>query len=75
MHIRVARSRQLGMQRERRAAREQHHWKAIAEQILDRHAGIRGTGIDMHEDGLPSSGREGVATRHMHRHDLMVGRE
>lgn len=53
------------------AAREQHHWKAIAEQILDCHAGIRGTGIDMHEDGLPPSGREGVATRHMHRHDLM----
>ncbi len=71
MHIGVARASQLAMQRMRRAAGEQHHRQAIAEQVLDRHAGIRGAGIDMHEHGLALSGRERVAAGHVHGDDLM----
>jgi hypothetical protein len=31
-----------------RAIGKQHHRQAVAKQILDRHAGVRGAGIDMH---------------------------
>src|SRR5580692_4383782 len=59
------------MQRERRAAGEQQHRQAVAKQILDRHAGIRGARIDMHEHGLRPPGRERIAGRHVHGHHFM----
>ena len=71
MHIAVARARQLAMQRMRRAAREQHHRQPVAKQVLDRHAGVRGAGIDMHQHGLAAPGRQRIATRHMHRDHFM----
>src|SRR6185437_488323 len=71
MHIGVARSRQLAMQRVRRAAGEQHHGQAVAEQILDRHAGVRGTGIDMYQHGLAPAGGKRIAAGHVHRDDLV----
>src|SRR4051794_21228567 len=71
MHIGVARTRQLAMQRIGRAAGEQHHRQPIAEQVLDRHASIRGAGVDMDEHRLSAPGRQRVAAGHVHRDDLV----
>ena len=71
MHIGVARARQFAVQRVRRAAGEQHHRQAIAKQVLDRHAGIRRAGIDMHQHRLGASGRQRIAAGHVHRDDLV----
>ena len=71
MHIGVARARQFAVQRVRRAAGEQHHRQAIAEQVLDRHAGVRRAGIDMHQHRLGASGRQRIAAGHVHRDHLM----
>ncbi len=71
MHIGVARTRQFAVQRIRRAAGKQHHRQAIAKQVLDRHGGIRGAGIDMHQNRLAASRRQGIAAGHVHRDDLM----
>jgi hypothetical protein len=71
MHIGVTRALQLAMQRMRRTAGEQHYRQPIAEQVLNRHAGIRGAGIDMHQHGLRFAGGERVAARHMHGDDLV----
>jgi hypothetical protein len=51
----------------RRATGEQHHREAIAKQVLDRHAGVRGAGIDMHQHGLAAPGCQRIAAGHMHR--------
>src|SRR3954468_4471544 len=59
------------MQRVRRAAGEQHDRQPVAEQVLDRHAGIRGAGIDMDEHRLAAPRGQRVAAGHMHRHDFV----
>src|SRR6185437_9231323 len=71
MHVGVAGTRQFAVQRVRRAAGKQHHRQAIAEQVLDRHAGIGSACIDMHQHGLASAGRERIAAGHVHRDHLM----
>ena len=71
MHIGVARARQFAVQRVGRASGKQHHRQAIAKQVLDRHAGVRGAGIDMHEHRLAASGRQRIAAGHVHRDDLV----
>ena len=71
MHISVARSGQLAMQRVGRAPGEQHDGQPITKQVLDGHAGIGRSGIDMHEHRLPLAGRQRVAAGHMNGDDLV----
>ncbi len=59
------------MQRVRRAAGEQHHRQAVTKQVLDRHAGIGGAGIDMDEHRLAPPGRMRIAAGHVHRDHLV----
>src|SRR6202171_4348077 len=49
-------------------ARNAHRYRANP---AARHAGIRGAGIDMHENRLASSGRQRVAAGHVHGDDLV----
>ena len=54
-----------------RAAGEQHHRQPVAEQVLDRHAGVGGAGIDMDEHRLAAPGRQRIAAGHVHGDDLV----
>jgi hypothetical protein len=65
MNIGVARPQQFAVQGKRRPAGEQHDRQAVAEDILDRHAGVGGAGVNTDEHGLPASGSERVARRHV----------
>src|SRR5436305_12586974 len=71
MHIGVARAGELAVQRVGRPAGEQQHRQPVAEQVLDRHAGIRGAGIDMDEHRLAAPGRQCVAAGHVHGDDFV----
>src|SRR5579872_1624893 len=71
MHVGITRPRQFAMHRERRAAGEQEHRQAIAEQVLDRHARIRRARIDMHEHGLRAAGCQRVPRCHVHGDNFM----
>ncbi len=59
------------MQRVGRAPGEQHHRQPITKQVLYGHAGIGGSGIDMHEHRLSLAGRQCVAAGHVNGDDLM----
>src|SRR4051812_13695026 len=71
MHIGVARAGELAVQRIGCAAGEQQHRQAVTEQVLDRHAGICGAGIDMDEYGLRAPCGQCGAAGHVHRDDLV----
>jgi hypothetical protein len=59
------------MQREGRASGEQHHRQPIPKQVLDRHAGVCRSGVDMHEHRLSLAGRQRIAAGHVNGDDLM----
>jgi hypothetical protein len=71
MNVSVARSGQFAVQRVGCASGEQHDRQPVTKQILDRHAGVGGTGIDMHQNRLTASRRQGVAASHMDGDDLV----
>ena len=71
MHIGIARAGQFAMQRVGRAPGEQHHRQPIPKQVLNCHAGIGRSGIDMHEHRLSLAGRQCVAAGHMNGDDFV----
>jgi hypothetical protein len=71
MHIGVARARQFAVQGIGCASGKQHYRQAIAKQVLDRHAGVRRAGIDMHENRLGPARCQRIAARHMYGDDLV----
>ena len=71
VYIGVARSGQFAMQREGRASGEQHHRQPIPKQVLDRHAGIGSSGVDMHEHRLSPAGRQRISAGHVNGDDLV----
>jgi hypothetical protein len=71
VYIGVARSGQFAVQRKGGASGEQHYRQPVPKQVLDRHAGIGGPGIDMHEHCLSLAGRQGIAAGHVNGDDLV----
>src|SRR4029079_17399275 len=54
---------------------EQHHRQPIPKQVLDRHAGIGGPGVDMHEHRLSPAGRQRISAGHVNGHDLVRAKD